>query len=460
MTTTDLSNLTLSEAAESIRAGELSPVALTEALLARIERLNPVLNAFITVTADEALAAARTAQESAGPDGPLRGVPVALKDLFDVAGVPTTAGSIILADNVPARDATVMAKLRSAGAVLLGKLNMHEFAYGVSSTNPHYGDCHNPWAVTHITGGSSGGSAAAVAARLCSGTLGTDTGGSIRIPASLCGVVGLKPTYGRVSRAGVVPLAWSMDHVGPIAGSVRDCALLLGVIAGHDPRDPASANVPVPDYLTGLEDGVRGLRIGLPRPYYFDELDPAVDAAVEEAARVLQAAGALVRDVTVGDGELAVLTGDTVMAGEASAFHQRWLRERPNDYGEDVRERLMLAGLSAASAYVNAQRARVAIRESFLRALNDVDVLLMPATSITAPSIMGFDVPMRVRLKRGTTPINVAGLPALVLPCGFDGQGLPIGMQLAGRPFEEALVLRAGRAYERATDWHTGRPPM
>ncbi|MGD9890104.1 MAG: amidase [Dehalococcoidia bacterium] len=460
MTSTNLERISLFDVAAAIGAGEISPVELTDHLLERIARLNPSLNAFITVTAEAARAAARAAERGTGPDGPLRGVPLAVKDLFDIAGVRTTAGSTILADNVAGRDATVVARLREAGAVLLGKLNMHEFAFGVSATNPHYGDCHNPWDRSRITGGSSGGSASAVAAELCPGTLGTDTGGSIRIPASLCGVVGLKPTYGRVSRAGVFPLAWTLDHVGPMARTVRDCALLLGVIAGYDPTDPTTVDVPVPDYLAQLDGGVRGLRIGLPKRVFFEELDASVQTAMEAAEAELQRQGADVRPVAIDGIEMADLLGDTVMAGEASAVHQRWLRERPEDYGADVRDRLALSTLQPAAAYVNAQRMRVALRAGFLQTLREVDVLLAPATPITAPPIEGFSVEMRVRLKRCTTPINVVALPSLTLPCGADDTGMPIGMQLIGRPFEEDVILRAGQAFERATPWHTRWPAM
>ncbi|MGD9895234.1 MAG: amidase [Dehalococcoidia bacterium] len=460
MTATDLSSLTLAEAVAELQSGTLSPVALTDAYLDRIERLNPPLNAFITITADLARAEARAAEDGSGPAGPLRGIPIALKDLFDTAGVRTSAASKILADRIPNQDATVTARLRAAGAVLLGKLNMHEFAYGVSNDNPHHGPARNPWNTERIPGGSSGGSGVAIAADLCLGTLGSDTGGSIRIPSSLCDIAGMKPTYGRVSRAGVLPLSWSMDHVGPMARTVRDCAILLGVIAGHDPHDPASAAEPVPDYLDGLEDGTRGLRIGLPRRYFFEQIDDQVLAAVETAAERFRAEGADVHDVDIDQIELAAIAGATILVSEASAYHQRWLRERPEDYGEDVRQRLLTGELYPATAYINAQRVRTVLRESFLRTLSDVDLLLAPATPITAPPIAGFSTDVRANLTRFTTPINLVGLPALSLPCGFDSSNLPIGMQLIGRPFDEARLFRTGRAYERVTDWHNRRPTL
>lgn len=456
----DLADLTLATAASAIRAGTLSPVALTEALLARIERLQPALNAFITVTAAEARAAARAAEDGRGPGGPLHGVPVALKDLFDTAGVRTTAGAKLFADRVPAEDAAVVARLRGAGAISLGKLNMHEFAFGVTNDNPHYGRTRNPWNHERVPGGSSGGSGAAVAAGLCLGALGSDTGGSIRIPAALCGITGLKPTYGRVSRRGAVPLAWSMDHVGPMAGDVTDCALLLNVIAGHDPLDPASADQPVPDFLAGLEDGVRGLSIGLPRRFYFERLNNEVAAAVEAAAEVFRAAGARLQVVEVEDVEQMGITGGVILVAEAAAYHQRSLREHPEGYSEDIRRRLLLGELYPATAYVNAQRARGRASAVFARALSEVDLLLTPATPVTAPPFSGLGSETRDTLTRFTMPTDLTGLPSLVQPCGFDAGGLPIGLQLIGRPFEEALVLRAGRVYEHATDWRLRRPPL
>lgn len=460
ITEIDLGELTAAGAARAIRERRLSAVELTDALLGRIERLDGRLKSFITVTADEARAAAHAADAGHSPDGPLRGVPLALKDLYDTAGVRTTGGSRILAERVPGRDATVTARLRAAGAVFLGKLNMHEFAYGVSNSNPHWGICRNPWDEERIPGGSSGGSGAAVAAGLCLGSLGSDTGGSIRIPASLCGITGLKPTYGLVSRAGVLPLAWSLDHVGPMARTVEDCALLLSVIAGPDAADPASAHVAAGDYLAELEAGVRGLRIGLPRRYFFEEVDPAVAEAVEAAATLLAREGATVQDVEIEEIELAPIAGSPIIQAEASAYHRRWLRERPEDYGDDVRLRLTTGALLPATAYVDAQRLRGRVREHFRRTLTEVDLLLAPATPVTAPLINEFTADVRANLTRFTFPLNVAGLPTLALPCGFDSAGLPIGMQLTGRPFEDALVLRAGRAYERATEWSTRRPPL
>ncbi len=463
MQATDLRDLTISEAAEMVRGQKLSPVELTRTMLERIERLDPQLNSYITVTADSALAEAERAEQSAGRGeelGPLHGVPLALKDLFDTAGVRTTAGSKILADRIPERDATVVQRLRGAGAVLLGKLNMHEFAFGVTTQNPHYGPCRNPWNTDCIPGGSSGGSGAAVAAGLCLGALGSDTGGSIRIPASFCGIVGLKPTYGRVSRAGVVPLSWSLDHAGPMTRTVRDAAVLLGVIAAHDPADPASAAQAVPDYTAGLEDGVRGLRVGLPRRYFYEQVEPDVAAAVEQAIAVLRTEGAEVCDVDLAAIESAGLAFQVIILAEAAAYHARTMRERPQDYGEDVRLRLEPGALYPATQFVDAQRLRRRVVDGFLTALAGVDVLVTPTLPMTAPRIPGPKVETPNPVTRFTFPANLAGLPAISLPCGFGTDGLPIGLQIIGRPFDESTVLRAGRAYERATDWHTRRPPV
>jgi aspartyl-tRNA(Asn)/glutamyl-tRNA(Gln) amidotransferase subunit A len=462
MQATQLHELTLSDAAALVRARRVSPVELTRAMLARIERLDSQLTSYITVTAEAALAAAEQAEQAAraGEERPLLGVPLALKDLFDTAGVRTTGGAKILAERVPQRDATAVARLRRAGAVLLGKLNMHEFAFGVSTANPHFGTCRNPWDPSRIPGGSSGGSGAALAAGLCYGSLGSDTGGSIRIPAALCGVTGLKPTYGRVSRAGVLPLSWSLDHAGPMARTVRDVALLLTVIAGHDPADPASATVPVPDFTAGLENGIRGLRIGLPRVYFFEELEDDVAQAVEAAIEALRTEGAAVREVLVPHLDVAAAAFAPIISAEAAAYHQRWLRERPQDYGEDVRQRLLQGLLYPAVDYVNAQRARRWVRDGFLQTLEEVDVLLTPAVPTTAPPIPGPAVATPNPLTRCTFPINLTGLPALSLPCGFDRQGLPVGLQIIGRPFDEATVLRVGHTYQRLTDWHTRRPPI
>ena len=454
-----------------IATKQVSPVEVVRAHLDRIAALDSKLRAFITVCADSALESARAAEADlmAGRVlGRLHGVPWAPKDLYSTRGVRTTGGSKILADSVPSEDATVVARLARAGAILLGKLNMHEFAYGPEGLNAHYGDARNPWSAdTHrITGGSSSGSGAAVAAGLAPGSLGSDTGGSIRIPASLCGITGLKPTYGRVSRAGVLPLAWSMDHVGPMTRSARDCALMLSAIAGYDPADPTTSVLPVPDYGAALTGDVKGLRVGLLRAHFTDAAAADVRAAVEASAKQLEQAGAVVDEVNLTQ-VMHVATGSAaIVASEALAYHAPWMRSRPQDYQPDVRERLRLGAFVNGARYVRAQQIRALVAREVDEALARRDVLLAPATPLVAPVLgeretaLG-DGPSDVRaaLLRCARPFNFSGHPACAAPCGFSPGGLPIGLQIVGRPFDEATVLRVVDAYQRMTDWHTRRPP-
>ncbi len=466
----ELAYLSLAALADRLHRRELSPVEITRVYLDRIAALDGRLAAFITVTADRALAEAAAAEREIATGqyrGPLHGVPLALKDLLYTAGVRTTAGSKILSDFVPTEDATVVTRLRAAGALSLGKTNLEEFAFGATSINPHHGTCRNPWDLARIAGGSSGGSAAAVAAGLCSASIGTDSGGSIRQPSALCGLVGLKPTYGRVSRHGVVPLSWSQDHVGPIARTVRDAALLLQAIAGHDPRDPASSRAPVPDYLGALGAGVAGLRFALPRDFFFDRTDPPVAAAVRAAARTLEGLGANVEEVPLPHAGLTVAAGATILFAEATAYHERWLRTRPQDYGPLVRARLRVGAAILATDYLKAQRARGVLIAETERLFDQVDALLTPTTAIAAPrhdehTIRwpdGDDEDVRGATLRFTRPFNLLGFPAISIPCGFTSDGLPIGLQIVGRPFAEATVLRVARAYEAATAWTASRPP-
>jgi aspartyl-tRNA(Asn)/glutamyl-tRNA(Gln) amidotransferase subunit A len=440
--------------------------------LDRIAALDGRLKAYVAVTADAALAAARDAEAAAGSGralGALHGVPVGLKDLYDVAGVPTTAGSRLAGGANAAEDATVVARLRAAGAIVLGKLNMHEFAFGPEGLNPHFGTPWNPWdAVTHrICGGSSSGSGAAVAAGCCPGALGSDTGGSIRIPASLCGLTGIKPTYGRVSRAGVVPLAWSLDHVGPMCRTAADCALMLGAMAGRDPRDPTTSARPVPDYRTALTGSAAGLRVGLLRRFFLESASAEVAAAVEAAAGVLAGLGAAVSEVRLDSAALAAGASFAVIGPEAYAYHEPWLRERRKDYGADVRQRLLVGAFVSASDYLKGQRARGLIRDEVTRALADVDVLLAPTTPIAATPVGqdevelgGQRLPVRTSLIRYTRVFNLTGHPAASLPCGFTAGGLPIGLHVIGRAFDEATVLRVADAYQRVTEFHRRRPPV
>jgi len=452
------------ELGRRIARREVSPVEVARAHLARIGRLDARLNAFLTVTADRALKEAAVAEREilAGQSrGPLHGVPLALKDLFDTAGVRTTAGSKILAENVPARDAAVVERLRAAGLVLLGKTNLHEFAYGTTTDNEHYGPCRNPWDLERSPGGSSGGSGAALAAGLCAVSLGTDTGGSIRIPAGACGVVGLKPTLGRVSRRGVTPLAWSFDTVGPMARTVEDVAVLMSAVAGPDAEDEWCAARPADDFARGLEAGMRGLALGVPREWFFEGVEPGIEAAVREAIAVLEREGARRVDVALPGMADAHTAHHAILAAEAAAFHGPWLRERPQDYGGAIRAGLELGEFIPAVDYVNARRVQAIVQATFRAALAGADVLVMPCLP-QAPLRVGEPMSREPEMawNRLLTPVNVAGYPALSVPCGFDGAGMPVGLQIIGRPFEEALLLRVARACERATEWGTRRPPI
>ena len=462
MASDDLAFATIAETAARYRSRALSPVEVTRALLDRIERLDPTLHAFVTVTAERALAEARAAEAALARGeaaSPLLGIPLAYKDLYATRGVRTTAGSALLADWVPERDATCVSRLQQAGMVMLGKLTTHEFAFGIQFPGHRFLPARNPWELDHIPGGSSSGSGAALAAGLTVGALGSDTGGSIRGPAAFCGIVGLKPTYGRVSRAGVVTLSWTLDHTGPMARTVEDCALMLQALAGHDPADPASSREPVPDYAAGLGSGVRGLRVGVPREYFFHDVKPEVADAFESAMGTLRRLGAEVRDVRIPS-IWAAPAFMVIMLTEAFAYHARDLRERPELYGEVLREKLMAGALFTGDEYVQAQRLRARLREDMHRVLDDVDVLATPTTPGTAPAFSAVLDPNFPFARSNMAPFNMAGLPALALPCGFAPGGLPMSLQLAGRPFDEATVLRAGHAYEQATEWHRRRPPM
>ncbi len=471
MNVEELAFLPLATLADHLRQRDLSPVEATRVFLDRIAAHDPQLASYITVTGEAALAEAAAAEREIAAGqyrGPLHGVPLALKDLFYTAGVRTTAGSKILSDFVPTEDATVVARLRAAGAISLGKTNMEEFAFGATSINPHYGACRNPWDRDRIAGGSSGGSAAAVAAGLCTAALGSDSGGSIRQPAAVCGLVGLKPTYGRVSRHGVVPLSWSQDHVGPITRTVRDAALVLQATAGHDPRDPASSPAAVPDYLAALEHGATGMRLALPRDFFFERVDPQVDAAVREAAQTLTRLGASLEEVPLPQAGHTVTAGATILFAEASAFHEPWLRTRPQDYGPLVLGRLRVGQTILATDLLKAQRARGVLVAQTEALFDRFDALLTPAVPVAAP--LQDETTIRwpdgtVEDIRGTTlrftrPFNLLGFPAITVPCGFTDNGLPIGLQIVGRPFAEATVLRLARAYEAATDWGSRRPTL
>jgi aspartyl-tRNA(Asn)/glutamyl-tRNA(Gln) amidotransferase subunit A len=452
---------TIRELGARYRAKQLSPVEVTRALLGRIEKLDPTLHAFVTLTADRALADARAAEEALrrGDDRPLLGVPIAHKDIYLTKGIRTTGGSALLADWVPEEDATCVRRWQQAGTILLGKLITHEFAFGIQFPGHRFPPARNPWNVDHIPGGSSSGSGAALAAGLVHGATGSDTGGSIRGPAAFCGIVGLKPTYGRASRTGVLTLSWTLDHTGPMARTVEDCAYLLQPLAGHDPLDPASSHAPVDDYLGGLGRDVRGVRVGVVRNYFFDGVDPEVARAFEEAVETLRRLGADVRDVAIPSLQ-ATHSFLLIMLAEAYAYHERDIREHPELYGEVLRERMLAGALVTGAEYTQAQRIRSRICDETTAVLRDVDVLATPTTPKPAtPFALAYDLSFGFP-KSNMPPFNLTGLPTLALPCGFSASGLPLSLQLSGRPFAEALVLRVGHAYEQATTWHTRRPPV
>ena len=454
----ELNSLDLVGAAQRVADRELSPIELTSACLERIAGIDAQVNAFITVTADGAMEDARVAEGDllrGEPGGPLAGVPIALKDLFDTAGVRTTAGSKFFSDRMPDRDAAVVQKLRTAGAVVLGKLNMHEWALGVTNDNPHYGACHNPWALDRITGGSSGGSAAALAAGMCFGTLGSDTGGSIRIPASLCGVVGLKPTYGRVSLRGVVPLSWSLDHAGPMARCVSDVAVLLDVIAGPDSADPGSVDIATDDYSARLEDGISGWRIGVIADESLGDIESDVRTLVRKAVDVLASAGARIETLAAPELSDAARLNGLMTTADAAAFHRERMESAPDDFGHDVLARLRRGAAYGATDYADARREQRILRRTFSSWFVEhggmFDAVVLPTTPCPAPRIAGLDaVATAPVLTRLTAPFNFTGLPAMSIPCGVTPEGLPVGLQIVGAPWAERRVLRVGRAYELA----------
>ena len=461
----------LVEVASAIRAGEVSSVECTRACLDRIERLQPATNAFIRVDAEEALAAASRADEAVarGDDfGPLHGVPLAHKDLLYRAGRVSTGGSKILRNRVASVTATAAERLDRAGALDLGTLNMAEFAAGGTGHNEHHGDCRNPWDTERSTGGSSSGSGCAVAARMVFGALGSDTGGSVRMPAALCGVTGLKPTDGRVSRYGVMPRSWTTDTLGPMARSARDVARLLGVVAGHDPRDPATRQVPVPDYEAEIENGVDGLRVGIPRRGWLEHAGAEVQDVVEDVRRCLESLGCRVSALDAPDPAPAFDLSEIIVKSESASLHERWLRERPGDYSIAIRAPIEAGLYIPATHYLHALRLRGPTLEVFHRAVfANVDALLLPAVPFSAPLLADCDpnsttgaARTMAEFPRFTRPISYLGLPALVLPGGFSDSNLPIGFQLVGPPFAESLLLKLGHRYQQATDWHLQRPSI
>ena len=460
----DALNLSLREVAAALRDRQISPVELTRLSLEQIAADEPRLNAYVCLTADRAMAAAGQAEREINSGqyrGELHGVPVAVKDLYDIAGLPTTCSSRVRHDHKAGENAACVDLLEQAGAVIVGKTHTHEFAYGIST--PTTG---NPWKSTHIPGGSSGGSGASVAARGCFMALGSDTGGSIRIPAALCGIVGLKPTYGRVSRYGVASLSWSLDHAGPLTRTVGDAAVSLAALAGHDPRDPGSMSMPAGDYLAELEQGVKGLRIGIPRNYFFDHLEPGVERHVREAIGRLQSEGATIAEVEIPMAEQIMAVEFGLCMPEASAYHHETLRTRADLYGEDVRSFLEAGSLIPAVDYIAALRVRSRMQAAWRRMFEGLDAVVAP----TVPAVAtrrdqstiewadGTVEPVTPAFVRLSAPANVTGLPSVAVPCGFSESGLPTSFQIIGHPFQEARILRIARAYERMTDWTTRVP--
>jgi aspartyl-tRNA(Asn)/glutamyl-tRNA(Gln) amidotransferase subunit A len=468
MEASELCYTSLRSLATLIQRQEVSPVEATKAVVDRIEKYDRQLNSFITLLSDGALAQARAAEQEIHDGhyrGPLHGIPIAVKDLYYTKGIRTTAGSKILSDFIPAYDATVIARLREAGAILIGKLNMHEFARGATNASSLIGACNNPWDTLRVPGGSSGGSGAAVAAGLCYGSLGSDTGGSIRIPAAFCGIVGLKPTYGRVSRYGVFPLSWSLDHVGPMTRTVTDAALMLQVIAGHDRYDPTTRTAVVPDYSAALTGDIEGARLGIPQEFYFEQLDAEVGESVRAAIQTLERAGAHVEEVSLPLSKYAAAAGRIISLTESAEIHEKFLRTRCADYSPDVRAGFLAGQLILGKHYMKAQRLRSLIRQEIAAALRRVDALVTPTVPIPAPRIghatveIGQEtIDIMSALSRLTRPANLAGFPAISVPCGFTQGGLPVGLQLTGRPFAEATILQLAYAYEQETTWHQRQP--
>jgi aspartyl-tRNA(Asn)/glutamyl-tRNA(Gln) amidotransferase subunit A len=467
----ELTNLTATKVANSVRGKELSAVSVVKSALSRIEALNNPLQAFITVTAERALAAAeridREVAAGRGGELPLAGVPLAIKDSFWTRGVRTTGGTKILADFVPTEDATAVARLEAAGCVLVGKSAMHEMAYGFTSRNPHHGDCRNPWDTARIPGGSSGGNAVALATGMALAAVGGDTGGSNRQPAGLCGIVGLKVTYGRVSRFGGIPLSWSMDTVGPMARTVGDAAALLKVMAGRDPKDPTTRSGPVPDFAAAVTAGLKGIRLGLPHDQFLTMMEPGVGAAFQDALGVLKQAGAAMVDVRFPSIDPVVGAHRAILFSEAAAAHEEMIRTKGADLSDDVRPLLQSGLFLTAAQYLAGQQVRKKTIAAYRELWKSFDVLVLPTSPIVAPKIGATtamlgdkEIPLVRAFLDLTLPFNVTGQPAISVPCGFDKAGLPVGLQLVGRPFDEATLFRVAGAYEAATDWLSRKPPV
>ena len=461
----DITSLSIHEVASLVKQRKISPLEITRACLARIEALNPVLNAFITLTAESAVSEARQADSEIQRGqwrGPLHGIPIGLKDLIDTAGGRTTAASALFKDRVPQEDAPVVQRLREAGVVFLGKLNMHELAFGPTTRQTSYfGRVRNPWALEHISGGSSGGSGAAVAAGLCYAALGSDTGGSIRQPASFCGIVGLKPTYGRVSTRGTIPVSWSADHIGPMTRTVADAAIVLQAIAGYDRNESTSYDMPVDDYATATTAPLGRIRVGVPRDFFYAGLDPEVKDATEQAITALAKLGADVQEAA-----LEVSTDRTVILAEAYAYHAENIAKHPDLYLPETLAKFKLGEGIDMGTYVKARLKLDQHRRQSAKNFSGVDVLATPTVPVPAPK--DSEIPTKFEdimakdslMWRNTRPFNLSALPTISVPCGFTKAGLPIGLQLSAAPWQDAVVLRLAHAYEQATNWHMRRPKI
>ena len=454
---TELHTLTIHEAQTLIRQKKISPVELVDACLRQIDIGEATINAFITVTAEQAHTQAKVAESlqkkfSADEMPPLLGIPFAAKDLYDTAGIRTTGGTSYRANDIPTEDAEVVARLKSAGMILLGKTNTHEIALGVTTVNPHYGATHNPHDTSRIAGGSSGGSAAALAAMMCPAALGTDTGGSIRIPASLCGVVGLKPTYGRVSLCGIMPLSWNLDHAGPMTRSVLDAGIMLNIMAGYDADDPTTVNAPLQNYAKITETSLKGVRIALAEEGYMDFANPEVASAVRVATSVFQSLGAIVESVDFNWLTEAARANGLMTPADGAAYHQARMNATPEVYGADVLQRLRTGAAYTSTEYALARRTQTETKRRMARFFKEYDLLILPSTAVAAPLIEGPDAVEQAKLlTRFTAPFNLTGLPALSLPCGYTQKRLPVGLQIVGAAWQEKRVLEAGYAYEQAT---------
>ncbi len=460
--TTDLHFMTIAEASGLIQAGKLSPVELTKAFLGRIEALDNQLDSYLMVLGEQALADAKTAEAEIAAGnwkGPLHGIPIGLKDIYNTAGVRTTGHSALFKDHVPTEDAVTVARLRAAGAVVLGKLSTWEFAIGGASFDLPWPPARNPWNPKHEPGGSSSGSGAAVAAGLAMAAMGTDTGGSIRGPASWCGIAGHKPTYGYLSRRGILPLSFSLDHAGPMCWTSEDCALMMQVLAGHDPLDAGSADVMIPDFAAALGSDLKGMKIAVPRNFFEADVtcEPEILAAFNASMEVFKSLGATVTDITLPSLGLFTDVNSLITAAEAYAIHGDWLRKSPELYGERGRLRMMAGAFVSADTFINAQRERARLVSIVAEAMKTADLLMMPTRQMVAPILGGYDSSTGPSLTR---PFNMTGYPALSVCNGFNSAGLPISLQIAGRPFEDHIVLKAGDAYEKATAYRKVRPTL